>query len=155
MRLQEVLNAISEFAKGIEPLVGLIDLKIRGPLDLSVFPDELKKLDGVEIGAYILHEQGSDRVLYVGQSIQISNRVYAHIGTNYTWAWGGAECSFPNFTLTQSENVPEEIKAICQSGKLNVTAVGVSPVDARKLIESFAVYYSHQKGDKFPLNIDF
>ncbi|OGW26534.1 MAG: hypothetical protein A2X59_00080 [Nitrospirae bacterium GWC2_42_7] len=157
MDIKILVELLNSFIKKNNDLIGsILTRKSQQKIDLSIFPDELDKdkLEGIKSGLYIFEEKDSGIVLYIGESIDITGRIYQHIGKGFTWGRNGVDCHFPHFGLTQWEG-HSEYKDIFEKGNIYVTVIEVCPTNARNLLESFLIYAGDYRKDKPPLNINF
>jgi hypothetical protein len=126
----------------------------KGPIDAARFPDELNKFEGEKSGLYILWGKDNHKVLYIGISIDIPNRIYGHIGTNFAWTRPGSTASFPNCTLVW-DKLSGEAKKILLNANFYITAFILKPPEISRLIESFFLFYSFKHKCWPEGNIDF
>lgn len=157
MDIMDALNELRRFAEVIRPFFPELRLTTTRPLDAKVFPDELQDAKTPLSGVYILFRTDGEELLYVGISNDLPGRIYDHIGTGFTWARGGAQCSFPNMKLAAERPwLSEATQALLRRGDFSIQVVGVTPPECSALLEAFLVARSFVKeGRKPEINVEF
>jgi hypothetical protein len=118
MTLKEALDELSGFVHMIHPCFPTLRLMTPRPLDARIFPDELDVVKPPSGGLYILFRRDTNDLLYVGISNDVAARIYTHIGTGFTWARAGSQCSFPNMALAAGRAwLPEATQALLRRGE--------------------------------------
>ncbi len=153
MKFELALESIRRFIELAKPDIGEIKIEVSQPVDISRLPEEAEKIKGYS-GIYLIQAKDTEEIIYIGKSTTIINRLYQHIGSNFSWNRENSTCRFPNFKLTEW-HAHSNYRETCQSGNIFATAIKIEPPQAMSLLESYVIYLGFSKNDKAPLNIDF
>jgi hypothetical protein len=155
MHIEQALQLTHTFFDALAPIIGPVTFTITPPLDADVLPDELHKLGGKKNGLYLLSAKQDGRVIYIGISESIPDRIYKHIGPGITWARKGAEAAFPGCTLAVGRYwLSEPTQELLRKAQFLVTAILLEPPEAKALLESFLVFWGHENGCKPEINVE-
>jgi len=152
MKIQEVPEIVDKFLNAISGLLSKkIECDIPGKIHAGTFPDIYEEIVGSrKNGVYIFSSSEDGEILYVGKSIDVVNRFWQHIGTNFQWERNGHPAKFPNCALTDQRHwLDENIHRIFQEAKFDVTFLFPNYAEIKGLIETYLICYT-----KPPINVD-
>ena len=156
MKIDEFPKLIEDFIGKDQDAIGTITLDASQPIDISIFPEEIDKLPSSNNGIYLFFSKHSDELIYVGISTNLSGRIYKHIGKGFSWARNNNKAHFPNATLTDGRSwLSKETKELFENAEIKIMTIGVQPLEASSLLESYIIYYGFNKGQKPELNVEF
>lgn len=152
MKIDDAQEVTNKFIDAISPLLSKkIVCEFTERIPARIFPDVYEKIVGDrKEGIYIFSSSKDGRVLYVGKSVDVVNRFWQHIGTNFQWERDGHLARFPNCALTDQRHwLDETIHKIFEEAQFDVTFIYPNHVDVKSLIETFLISYF-----KPPVNVD-
>lgn len=152
MRIHEVPEVTNDFLNAISSLLSRkIECEFTEKIPARIFPDICEKIVGNrKEGIYIFSSSEDGEILYVGKSVDVVNRFWQHIGTNYQWERNGHPARFPNCALTDQRHwLDEGIHKMFEKGQFDVTFLFPNHIDIKSLIEAYLICRARP-----PINVD-
>ncbi|MDD5170042.1 MAG: GIY-YIG nuclease family protein [Syntrophales bacterium] len=152
MKIDTVSEVTDNFLNAISGLLSRkIECQLTEKMPARIFPDVYEKIVGNrKEGVYIFSSSEDGEILYVGKSVDVVNRFWQHVGTNYQWERNGHPARFPNCALTDQRHwLDETIHKIFEKAQFDVTFLFPNHVDVKSLIEAYLICYA-----KPAINVD-
>jgi hypothetical protein len=145
MKIQEVPEVTNNFLNSISGLLSRkFECEFTEKIPAKIFPNVYQRIVGNrKEGVYIFSSSIDDNILYIGKSVDVVNRFWQHIGTNYQWEREGHSARFPKCALTDQRHwLDKAIHQIFEEAKFDVTFLFPNHIDVKSLIEAYLICYA-------------